>query len=217
VTPYYQDDLVTIYHGDCREWMPEADVVLTDPPYGIKYASGKTGHDGGVALPGIVGDDDAALRDEVLAALGPLPAIVFGSWKVARPTGTRHVLIWEKGDHVGMGDLSMPWKPNIEEVYVLGSGFIGYRGSSVLHYPAPVTWNSTHGGRTHPHEKPLALMVDLLIKCPRGTVLDPFMGSGTTLVAAKSLGRKAIGIEIEERYCEKAAQRCSQEVLGLSA
>jgi len=123
------------------------------------------------------------------------------------------VLIWEKGDHVGMGDLSLPWKPNTEEIYVIGTGFSGRRNSSVLRINAPVTWNSVGHGRHHAHEKPLALMVELIAKCPPGTVLDPFMGSGTTLVAAKNFGRKAIGIEIEEKYCEIAAKRLSQEIL----
>src|SRR5580765_1128452 len=154
--PYYDDGGITIYLGDCRDILPTidtsaVDLVLTDPPYGISYSSGKTGHDGGRSLAGIAGDEDSSLRDLILDWLS-CPAIVFGSWKVARPYGCRAVLIWEKGDHVGMGDLSLPWKPNTEEIYIIGSGFLGHRGSSVLRYPAPVTWNSTTNGRTHPHE-----------------------------------------------------------------
>jgi DNA modification methylase len=121
--------------------------------------------------------------------------------------------VWEKGDHVGMGDLSMPWKPNTEEIYIIGSGFSGHRGSSVLSVNAATSWNSTAFGRQHPHEKPLELMIALMSKAPIGTVLDPFCGSGATLEAAKNLGRRAIGIEIEERYCEIAAKRLAQEVL----
>jgi len=70
-------------------------------------------------------------------------------------------------------------------------------------------------GRKHPHEKPRSLFKYLLQKMPDGKVVDPFMGSGTTLRAAKDLGRKAIGIEIEERYCEIAAKRLAQEVLSV--
>ena len=211
--PYYEHNGITIYHGDCREILPgiEADVVVTDPPYGIGYKSGKTGHCGGTALPGIVGDEDTSLRDAVLCAWAPRPALVFGTWKRPRPKGTRHVLVWEKGDHLGMGDLSIPWRPNIEEIYILGSGFEGHRGTSVLRVRGAVTWSSR--GRVHPHEKPHELLSILIGKCPPGTILDPFMGSGTTLRAAKDLGRKAIGIEIEERYCEIAAKRLAQEVL----
>jgi DNA modification methylase len=214
VTPYYSDDLVTIYHGDCREWMPDADVLVTDPPYGIDYASNR----GGKFLRSTVENDrTTAARDEVLDRWSG-PALVFGSWKHPRPPRTRHVLVWEKGDHVGMGDLSLPWRPNVEEIYVLGSGFVGYRGTSVLRHLAPSPNFTLPQFRHHPTEKPYTLMVDLIAKCdPVWTVLDPFMGSGTTLVAAKLLDRRAIGIEIEERYCEIAAKRCSQDVLGLSA
>jgi DNA modification methylase len=213
VTPYYADDLVTIYHGDSAASMPDADVLVTDPPYGIAYSSGW----GGKFLDTeIEGDNDLWLRDDVLLRWGDRPALVFGSWKAERPIGTRHVLIWEKGDHVGMGDLSIPWRPNLEEVYVLGSGFTGHRGSSVLRHNAPSPNFTPPSLRLHPAEKPIPLMRELIRKCPPGTILDPFMGSGTTLVAAKSLNRRAIGIEIEERYCEIAANRCRQEVLGLA-
>ena len=107
----------------------------------------------------------------------------------------------------------LPWKPNTEEIYVFGKGFIGRRGSSVLKYNAAVTWNSVGHGRSHPHEKPIGLMGHLIAKCPPGVVLDPFMGSGTTLVAAKLEGRHAVGIEISEKYCEIAANRLAQGVL----
>lgn len=219
MAPYYEQDGIAIYHGDCREVLPTlgpVDLLLTDPPYGIRYASGMTGHDGGTALPGIVGDEDTELRDYVLRTVDA-PALVFGTWKVARPANCRAVLTWDKGDHVGMGDLSLPWKPNTEEIYVLGPGYQGHRGGSVLRFPAPVSWNSTSHGRRHPHEKPVALIEALLTKHPGHVVLDPFAGSGSTLRAAKDLGRRAIGIEIEERYCEIAAKRLQQSVLPLGA
>ncbi len=215
-SPYYQEDGITIYHGDCREILPliSADILVTDPPYGISYLSGMTGHNEGTSLPGIAGDGDTSLRDEILRQWNG-PALVFGTWKRPRPECVA-VLIWEKGDHVGMGNLSIPWKPNTEEIYVIGTGFHGHRGSSVIRINAPVSWNSVRFGRKHAHEKPLPLMISLISKCPLGTILDPFLGSGTTLVAAKQLGRKAVGIEIEERYCEIAVRRLQQECLELS-
>lgn len=216
--PYYEEAGVTIYHGDCREilpTLPKVDLVLTDPPYGISYSSGMTGHHGGVSLRGIVGDEDTQLRDFVLNLTFPSPYIVFGSWKRPKPSSCRAVLIWEKGNHVGMGDLTFPWKPNIEEIYIGGDGFSGHRGSSVLRINAPVSWNSVGFGRQHAHEKPTRLISALLCKHPAMLVLDPFMGSGTTLRAAKDLGRECIGIEIEERYCEIAANRLRQSVLDL--
>ena len=113
-----------------------------------------------------------------------------------------------------MGDLSIPWKPNHEEIYVLGDGFVGKRTSGVLYFISDRECNGIVRQRSHPTEKPLALITELLSKSP-GTILDPFMGSGTTLVAAKALSRKAIGIEIEEKYCEIAVRRLAQEVLPL--
>jgi len=217
VKPYYEDEKagIVIYHGDCRKVLPalEFDVVVTDPPYGMAYPAGGGGaHDG----EAVRFDEDAALRDAVLGLCSAKPALVMGRWSVARPDDTRMVPTWEKGNHVGMGDLSLPWKPNTEEIYVLGSGFVGHRGSSVLRALAIAgcVGNRNTGQRRHVTEKPVELMSQLLVKCPAAwTILDPFMGSGTTLRAAKDLGRHAIGIEIEERYCEIAARRLAQEVL----
>lgn len=212
MTPYYQDDHVTIYHGDCREvdaWL-SADVLVTDPPYGMALRSNRGGKGGDLH---VINDETTETRDVALALWGKRPALVFGRWSVWRPPGVRMVLTWDKGEHTGMGALDLPWKPNTEEVYVIGSGFSGHRGSCVLRFPAPVAASDL--GRLHPTEKPVDLMTALITKCPPGVVADPFMGSGTTLRAAKDLGRKAIGIEISERYCEIAARRMGQEVLAL--
>lgn len=216
MTPYYEDDAVTIYHGDCREitaWL-QADVLVTDPPYGIAVSSGWSGAFGDLA---IANDESIVARDAALDLWGDRPALVFGQWTRPRPATTRMRLVWEKGDHVGMGDLSLPWKPNTEEIYVIGSGFEGFRSSSVLRYHAiaGTVGRADQGTRHHPTEKPVDLMRDLIAKCPPGRIADPFMGSGTTLRAAKDLGRKAIGIEVDERYCEVAAKRMAQEVLAL--
>ena len=211
--PYYSDEWVTLWHGDClqiTDWLA-ADVLVTDPPYGCAHSSGWTGPFQGEA---IAGDDDLTARDTALSLWAPpwapRPALVFGSWKMPRPASTHTLLVWDKGDAAGMGDLSVPWKPNTEEVYVIGKGFVGSRDSSILRANV-VTWASK--GREHPNMKPLGLMQALIAKCPPGIVADPFAGSGSTLVAAKALGRKAIGVELEERYCEIAARRLAQGVL----
>lgn len=208
------DDPVKVIHGDCLDVLRElpagcVDAVVTDPPYGIAYSSGMTGHDGGTALPGIEGDEDTSLRDAVLAWWDG-PAIVFGSWKRPRPANCKAVLTWDKGTHVGMGDLDFPWKPNTEEMYVIGNGFAGHRGGSVLRFNAPVSWNSVRFGREHPHEKPVELMRELVGKCPGQTILDPFAGSGTTGVAAILEGRKCILIEKDARYVEICRRRVAE-------
>lgn len=212
MTPYYDDGSVTIYHGDCREvgeWL-QADVLVTDPPYGMALRSGWAGAFGDLRIEG---DDNSGVRDTALGLWGDRPALVFGRWSVQRPPSTRMVLTWDKGGASGMGDLAIPWKPQTEEIYVIGGGFIGRRSSCVLRYDAPPTAAARR--RRHPTEKPLGLMRDLVGKCPPGVVADPFMGSGTTMRAAKDLGRKAIGVELDEAYCEVAARRMGQEVLAL--
>jgi site-specific DNA-methyltransferase (adenine-specific) len=221
MTPYFERDGITIFHGDCREVLPtltagSVDLVLTDPPYGIGYATNFVVRGVGAPWLGstIGGDNDPSLRDSVLASLAGLPMFVFGSWKVTRPAKTRAVLIWDKGPERGMGDLSFPWKPSFDEIYVLGEGFRGKRDEAVLKGFGLPSWVAH--GRCHPNEKPVALLRYLIGKTDATTVLDPFMGSGTTLRAAFDLGRNAVGIEIDEKFCEIAARRLSQMVLPLA-
>jgi hypothetical protein len=214
--PYYQDDWVTIYHGDCREilpYLPSAPVVITDPPYGISYASKRTCESTSATWMNqeIQGDSATELRDEILS--GRTEWACFGSIKTPAPEGTRATVVWDKGPASGMGDLNFPFKLSWELIYLKGEGWHGSRDEGVIKDKWIVTWASM--GRQHPNEKPVELMTYLISKHVAPIILDPFMGSGTTLRAAKDLGRKAVGIEIEERYCEIAARRMEQEVLPL--
>lgn len=215
---YYQDESVVIYCADCREILPlfpkkSFDLVLTDPPYGINHSTGWKEGEADWLGTEIANDDDTSARDFVLDLLKDVPAVVFGSHKRNIPSKTRMVLIWDKGEALGMGDLSLPWKPSWEQIYIIGKGFYGERTSAVLYNP-PVQ-SMAKNERIHPNQKPINLIIRLLHKCPIGTILDPFLGSGTTAVAAKILGRKCIGIEISEKYCEIAAKRCQQSVMKL--
>ena len=214
---YYQDDAVTLYHGDClteTAWL-EADVLVTDPPYGMAFKAGRrvngqssewTSRWTGV---GIAGDETTEARDAVLSAWGERPALVFGTWKRPAPEGVREVLVWDKVVSTGMGALDIPWRPSWESIYVLGKGFVGRRSHGVLRVSMPTL---DPARKDHPTAKPVDLMT-LLVAKTVGAVADPFAGSGSTLVAAKQLGRKAIGVELEERYCEVTAKRLSQGVL----
>lgn len=215
---YYQDDYVTLYHGDCltehREWL-DASVLVTDPPYGMAYKgfdgrNGERRHATGVAISG---DNSPEVRDKALGGWGDRPALVFGKWTVPRPASTRARLIWDKTPCGFMGDLSLPWGSAEEEIYVLGSGFIGKREANIIRCR---TIHSQDIDRPdHPTPKPIALMEMLIGKCPPGVVADPFAGSGATLIAAKNLRRQVIGVELEERYCEIIAKRLAQDVLEL--
>lgn len=225
---YYQDDHVTLYHGDCltehREWL-EADVLVTDPPYGMAYVSSSSKYKGKTAA--IAGDGDTAARDGALEAWGSRPGLAFGTWRTSKPESTRLTLTWDKGVSPGMGDLTLPWGISTEEIYVLGTwppikpggrmreGGKPSRSASVLRVD---TLNSQALDRPdHPTPKPIPLMEILIDRCPPGVIADPFAGSGSTLMAAKNLGRKSIGVELEEKYCEIIAKRLSQEVFDLGS
>lgn len=208
--PYYDDGVVTLYHGNCRTitaWL-DANVLITDPPYGVAYKSNKVrGRDQRIA-----GDEDTTIRSIALdmwhATDPDRPALVFGRWDIERPAGTRHRLIWDK-QVVGMGDLGMPWGMGEEEVYVLGRGFAGRRGTNVIRAQGYAVGDKRRPN--HPTPKPVALMEALIEKCPPGIIADPFAGSGATLIAARNMGRRAIGVEIDRGYCQMIAERLSQQ------
>lgn len=221
--PYYQDDLVTIYHGDCLEidvWL-EADVLITDPPYGTQFTEANPrggygrrqdalgrGSRHAPATPGmgawIANDATTETRDRVIERWGIKPKAVFGSPRAVDPPGEwADRLVWDK-KRLGMN--GGPWRYQHETIFV-SAGFVrtSNEASSILRYFPDQS--------IHIHAKPVGLMSHLVATAPPGVIADPFMGSGSTLVAAKSLGRKAIGVEIEEKYCEIAAKRCGQDYL----
>lgn len=210
-TPYYADDQVTLYHGHCLEidaWL-KADVLVTDPPYGIAFHSNQRAE----RFDKIEGDADPKIRDAALAVWGDRPAAVFGTWRVPRPAGTQQVLIWYKhGAGPGMGDLSTAFGTNHEDIYLLGrwERRARRRGSVITTAASPSAYTTRIG---HPTPKPVGLMEILIESAPPGVIADPFTGGGSTLLAARNLGRKAVGVEIEERYCELAARRLDQLAL----
>jgi site-specific DNA-methyltransferase (adenine-specific) len=217
VKPYYADEAVTIYHGDARElWWTESltfDAVISDPPYGIRYSPGGGGK--GWAPKTFTGKDIVAGDAEPFDPeflLGDWPVVLFGGNHFApRLPASSEWIVWDKRDgpvRNNFGDAELIWTNGKGPVRLVAHLWNGaFRASE------------RDEQRVHPTQKPVFLMRWLVERYsqPGQTILDPFMGSGTTLVAAKSCNRKAIGIEIEERYCEIAARRCSQEVLGLSA
>ena len=219
MTPYFEEDGITIYHGDCREILPRlpsVDMVLTDPPYGISLRNHDTTGKGGrvpiaVSDYSVAGDDSSDSAMFLLEWAKAMPIILFASPKNPWPGDWRQWLVWDKGGAVGGGgDIATCWKFDWELIQVSRTGRLnGTRDCSVLRFPV-----GQNDFVYHPTEKPLSLMSYLAGKTtgPADLILDPFMGSGTTLVACKRLGRRGIGIEIEERYCEIAVKRLSQSV-----
>ena len=193
--PYYQDSAVTIYHADCSEILDSlepADLLLTDPPYGIGKKMWAWRERVGTSL---FPDHNIELELVFKAISKARASIVWGGNYYPLPV-SRCWLGWIKRDGVDTAStLELAW-----------TSFD--RPSKYF----DCTIASTNGERgEHPTIKPLRLMSWCLGFHP-GTVLDPFMGSGTTLRAAKDLGRHAVGIDIEERFCEIAAKRMAQEV-----
>lgn len=214
MTPYYQDDKVSLYHGDCLEitaWL-SADVLVTDPPYGTQFSADnpKGGYgrrqNAGLGPEGFViaNDGTTETRDAVLALWGQKPALVFGSPRLTEPPGEWvDRLVWDK-KRPGMN--GGPWRYRHESIFVT-SGFTrrDNETTSIL-----TAWPDQS---QHIHAKPLGLMTSLVNCAPPGVVADPFAGSGSTLVAASNLGRKVVGVEIDERYCELIAKRLDQMCL----
>jgi len=210
--PYFENELVTLYHGDCleiTEWL-EADVLVTDPPYGQAYKSNMDRGSRTNWHDAIAGDDTTASRDAVIELWGDeRAALVFGTWKVEKPTRTKQTVIWDKTPCGFMGDLSIPFGSAHEEIYCLGkNGWTGTREASIV--KAQMLMSADKARPDHPTPKPIGLMEKLITKT-LGTIADPFAGSGATLIAARNLGRKVIGVELEEKYCELIANRLSQE------
>ena len=208
--PYYSDDYVTLWHGDCLEhpeWWTGADVLVTDPPYGTQFsaANPKGGYgrrqNAGLGPEGFViaNDGTTATRDAALTLWGIRPAVLFGSPRLTDPPGEwDDRLVWDK-QRPGMNGGAFRYTH--EAIYARGMVRANNSTFSIL--------TAFPDQTDHIHAKPVRLMSVLVSTCPPGAIADPFAGSGSTLVAAKALGRKAIGVELDERYCEIAARRLS--------
>lgn len=226
VTPYYEQSGVTIYHGDCRDVRGHVErgaSIVSDPPYGMdadtdsrRFSGGQSGQERyrgqGREWQPIVGDNEPFDPSPWLE----YPRVVlwgYNHFAQRVPVGT--TLVWiKKHDHLFgtfLSDCEVGWMKG-------GCGVYAFRRS----FPPPARIAEGVDGRTaaHPTQKPIALMEWSIDKAgvPIGSVVfDPFMGSGTTLVAAKLCGRHAIGCDVREWYCEIAAKRLQQEALPLEA
>jgi site-specific DNA-methyltransferase (adenine-specific) len=211
LSPYYEHAGITIYHGDCREILPQIAqplAIVTDQPYGTGWlrggGKGRGDLDGEFSPRAEKPEWDRWDMSWVRQAVELRAAVAFGPYsraadiKAALPLP--NALVWWHKTN------PRPGAPEVEPIGIYpaslpdGIEFVCFNGDTPF----------------HPNQKPLSLMTWLLgFVDERELILDPFMGSGTTLVAAKDLGRRAIGIELDERYCETAAQRLSQEVLPI--
>jgi site-specific DNA-methyltransferase (adenine-specific) len=228
VSVYYEDEYVQLYHGDCREelaWLA-ADVLVTDPPYGrawkqgnIKEARWLNAQDSD-AHAGIANDGDTTVRDDALKAWGGRPWVAFGDLMLPIPEGTKLTgVYWKDSGTSGFRGAISGVRRDAEAIYFGGKHPSGLGGrSSVFRFGGSVSGSHGLTGQTgHPHTKPVGLMETLIELTPSGIVADPFAGSGSTLVAARNLGRKVIGVELDEAYCEIIVRRLSQQAFDFSS
>lgn len=209
--PYYEEAGIVIYHGDCREilpTLPKVDLVLTDPPYGIGEAAGKNRSRNQLAMAKDYGVADwdstppPAWLFGLLAEKAPLQIIFGGNYFPLPPSSCW--LVWDKDNSGDFADAELAWTNIPRAVRLLKWRWNGMLQEDMKHKEY----------REHPTQKPVAVMKWALSQAGEiATVLDPFMGSGTTLVACKQAGLQCTGIEREEHYCEIAANRLRQGVL----
>jgi site-specific DNA-methyltransferase (adenine-specific) len=251
VSPYYADDLVTLYLGDCREvtaWL-DADVLVTDPPYGETSLKWDRWPDGWL--------DVAATTARSMWCFGSMRMFLEHGGEF-RDSGWKfsHDIIWEKNTGTGFAadrfrrvhEHALHWYrgrwsdvhkevPSVAATpeQMARNGSAARRSASAVHLGerkridgwtdngarlmrSVIKAANLRGLAIHPTEKPVDVLDPLIAyACPLGgTVADPFAGSGSTLVAARNLGRRAIGVEVDERYAEMAARRLSQGILVAS-
>ncbi len=210
--PYYEQDGITIYHGDCREilpTLPKVDLVLTDPPYGINHPTNYASRGRGKLAPCKdylpVFNDERPFDPRWLFNFGDARILWGANYFSHLLSPQSGWLVWDKErpDDLDQATCELAWSDcvkGVRRIRFLWNGMI----------------RSGEDDLVHPTQKPIAVMkwcMSLRWTRQYQTIIDPFMGSGTTLVAAKQLGRRAIGIEIEERYCEIAVNRLRQGVL----
>jgi site-specific DNA-methyltransferase (adenine-specific) len=211
VKPYYEHGGITIYHGDCREILPilpRIAALVSDPPYGMarhgRYQTGANSDSHGA------GDRSSRFGETVYGDDKPFDpshlliypeVIIWGLNHFPQFLNKGTVLVWLKRYDTAFGsflsDAELAW-------FNKGCGVYCRRDVS-LHGESSV--------RLHPSQKPLEIMKWCVSRVESPLVIDPYCGSGTTLEAAKALDKQAIGIEIEEKYCEIAAKRLAQEVM----
>lgn len=205
--PYYHDGGITIYNCDCREILPMLEPVelcLTDPPYGMNFISNYRI----VKYNAIAGDGFLPL-DLIQMGINKATnaAYVFCRWNnLSDMPKPKSVLVWVKNNW-SMGDLLHEHGRQWEAIC-----FYPNTGHKFIKRIPDVIYAKRTGNTKHPTEKPISVISQLIQANEGNTILDPFMGSGTTLVAAKNLGRKCIGVEINEKWCEIAAKRLAQSV-----
>ena len=233
-TPYYEDDAVTIYHDDARDVLRHVsfDRVITDPPYG----HGRYETDVEIE-PGFLYDLAADVR--TMALFGYPETLVRWIMSAPLPLPTEWVTWWPTNGHIYGNPRQLPRESEHIAVFgeVLGAKRLRRprsdsatgrriteeRGKDVEMTRLGDVWRDAAPARgfqvrerLHPNQKPVSLMQKLIELCtePGDVILDPFMGSGTTLEAARNLGRKAIGIEVVEEHCATAVGRLAQGLLA---